>query len=204
MSITVRHPFKAKLDSRAEFIRHLLQEYPLLLEQWEKNTEKEMELYAEECAEGDEDIRMSILSQCLCAFDDVEFRKDTFYQAMLMMTYSYYESAIASLSKKANPREAIKAICNSKNITLSTESIKNIDYLQDSINPLRNNICHNNFGTLRNTETLSSLAEEWDSILYQDDTIILTDSAIIEDALNRMQRIFGELCEKLGYKSKTL
>lgn len=204
MSITTRHPFKAKLDSRAEFIRHLLQEYPLLLEQWEKNTEKEMELYAEKCAEGDEDVRMSILSQCLRALDDGEFRKDTFYQAMLLMTYSYYESAIAFLSKETNQRESINAICRSKDITLSPESKNDIDYLQDSINPLRNNVCHNNCGTLRNKETLSSITKEWDGVLYQDDTITLTDSAIIEDALNKMQRILDELCEKLGYKSKTI
>lgn len=204
MSITIRHPFKAKLDSRAEFIRHLLQEYPLLLGQWEKNTEKEMEIYAEKCAEGDEEVRKPILFQCLRALDDGEFKKDTFYQAMLLVTYSYYESAIAFLSKETNQRESIKAICNSKNIPLSPESIKDIDYLQDFINPLRNNICHNNCGTFRNEKTLLSLAKDWDGVHYQNETISLTDSAIIEDALKRMQRILCELCDKLGYKSKTI
>lgn len=202
MAVSLRDPIKAKIDDRVSFIKYLLQEYPSLLDKWEKDTQKEMETYADECAGGDEDIRLSILSNYMKAFDGNENRKDMFYQAILVMAFSYYESAVTLLSQHANSKEHIKAICASKNITLSAETQRHIDYLQEDINALRNNIAHNNFGTYRKIDTLNKLAEKWDGVHYSDDTITLTDSAIIEDALEKMHHVLSELCDKLGYRNR--
>ena len=202
MAVSLRDPIKAKIDDRVSFIKYLLQEYPSLLDKWEKDAQKEMETYADECADGDEDIRLSVLSNYMNAFNENENRKDMFYQAMLVMAFSHYESAVALFSRHSNPKESIRAICASKNITLSPETQSYVDYLQKDINDLRNNIAHNNFGTYRKIDTLNKLAEKWDGVHYSDDTITLTDSAIIEDALEKMHHVLSELCDKLGYRNR--
>lgn len=202
MVIAVRNPIKAKIEDRASFLKHLLQEYPVLLEKWEKETEREMESFAEECAEGCDEICTSVLSQCMHAFDDDESRKDMFYQAVFLMSFSYYESTVALLSSKTKTREHIKAICKSNNISLTVESEKDIDYIQDEINALRNNIIHNNMGTYKKVDTLKNLAKKWNGLHYENDSIWFTDPEIIEDAINKMHHVLSELCDKLGYKTK--
>ena len=117
------------------------------------------------------------------------------------MCYSYYESCVAQLSKNVNAQENILAICRSKNISLSEESLKAIDYLQHDIKDLRNNICHNNFGTYRKMDSLKKLSELNVGFDYDGNTLFFTDSKLIIDALDKMHAVLNELCDKLGYKT---
>ena len=105
------------------------------------------------------------------------------------MCYSYYESCVAQLSKNVNAQENILAICRSKNISLSEESLKAIDYLQHDIKDLRNNICHNNFGTYRKMDSLKKLSELNVGFDYDGNTLFFTDSKLIIDALDKMHAV---------------
>lgn len=136
------------------------------------------------------------------AFDVDDNKEDMFYQSIFLMCYSYYESCIALLSKIANAKETIKAICNTKNITMSDESLKAIDYLQNDINDLRNNLCHNNFGTYRKVDVLKNLSNQNLGLKYEDDTLSFTGDELIRNTLEKMHVVLHELCEKLGLKTK--
>ena len=124
-----------------------------------------------------------------------------FYQSAFLMCYSYYESCVAQLSKNTKTKEAIQAICKSKNISLSEESLNAIDYLQNDINDLRNNICHNNFGTYRKIDSLKRLSELNVGFDYDGNTLFFTNPKLIIDALDKMHAVLNELCDKLGYKT---
>ena len=138
------------------------------------------------------------------AFNDDVGKENLFYQSIFLMCYSYYESCVAQLSKESNAKETIKAICCSKNISLSEESLKAIDFLQNDIRVLRNNICHNNFGTYRKTCALQRLSDQNIGFEYDDKALTLTfsDSKFVMSLLDKIHMILSELCEKLGYKTK--
>lgn len=204
MALALRHPIAAKVDDGARFLLNLLKEYPSFLNEWKNKTEKEFAEIAKDNSDGNIEIESTIYSSLCCAFNDNEEKKSMFYQSVFLMCYSYYESCIAQLSKNMKTKEAIQAICNSNSISLSEESLKAIDYLQNDINDLRNNICHNNFGTFRKTESLKRLSKQNVGFHYDDNTLIFTDSKLITDVLDKMHTVLHELCEKLGYKTKII
>lgn len=160
MAIALRHPITARVADRANFLRCLLKEYPIFLDEWENTTEKEFAQIAKDNADGDTETESTIYSSLCFAFNDNADRMNMFYQSVFLMCYSYYESCVALLSKEMNAKENIRAVCKSKRISLSEESLKAIDYLQNDIKGLRNNICHNNFGTYRKTDTLDRLSKQ--------------------------------------------
>lgn len=202
MAIALRHPTTAKVDNWASFLRTLLNEYPRFLNDWEIKSEKEFRQIAHDNSDGDRDVESTIFSSLCTTFNDDADKENLFYQAVFIMCYSYYESCIALLSKEANAKETINAICRSKKISLSEESLKAIEYLQSDINDLRNNLCHNNFGTYRKTNVLKKLAERNMGLHFENDTLSFSDTALITDTLDKMHMVLHELCEKLGYKTK--
>lgn len=87
---------------------------------------------------------------------------------------------------------------------MSEDALKAINYLQDNIRVLRNNICHNNFGTYRKSSVLEEITKRNTGFGYdgKTETLLFTDSKIIMDTLNKMHMVLHELCEKLGYKTQ--
>ena len=201
MAIALRHPITARVDDRASFLRSLLEEYPRFLNEWENSTEEEFAQTAKDNADGDKEIEHTIYSSLCSAFNDNAYRMNMFYQSVFLMCFSYYESCVAQLSKNTKTKEAIQAICKSKNISLSEESLNAIDYLQNDINDLRNNICHNNFGTYRKIDSLKRLSELNVGFDYDGNTLFFTNPKFIIDALDKMHAVLNELCDKLGYKT---
>ncbi len=202
MAITLRHPITAKVDDRASFLRSLLKEYPKFLNEWEDSAEKEFAQIAKDNGDGDKEIESTIYTSLCSAFDDNADKMNMFYQSVFLMCYSYYESCVALLSKKMNAKESIHAICKSKGISLSEKSLKAIDFLQNDIKDLRNNICHNNWGTYRKMDSLKRLSELNVGFDYNNSTLTFADSKLIIDVLDKMHMVLHELCEKLGYKTK--
>lgn len=171
--------------------------------------EEEFAKIARANSEGDRDIESTIFSSLCSVFDDNADKKDLFYQSIFVMCYSYYESCVTLLGKNENTKEtntkkAIIDICESQKISLSEDALKAINYLQDNIRVLRNNICHNNFGTYRKSSVLVEITKRNTGFGYdgKTETLFFTDSKIIIDTLNKMHMVLHELCEKLGYKTQ--
>lgn len=201
MAIVLRHPIAATVNDRASFLRYLLTAFPNFLAEWENKAEKEFSQIAKDNSDGDIEVESTIYSSLCSAFNDNADRMNMFYQSAFLMCYSYYESCVAQLSKNTKTKEAIQAICKSKNISLSEESLNAIDYLQNDINDLRNNICHNNFGTYRKIDSLKRLSELNVGFDYDGNTLFFTNPKLIIDALDKMHAVLNELCDKLGYKT---
>lgn len=208
MTIAFRHPITAQVDDRANFLRRLLKEYPTYLKDWEDNTEKEFAQIANETSCGDKEIENDIFSSLCTTFNNDDYKMNMFYQAIFLMCYSYYESCIFKLNKeankKANKKDIIYDICKSQNIILSNDTIQAIDFMQHYINALRNDICHNNFGTFRNEPILEELTKKDIGVNYNTKSceLVISDPKFIEDTLDKMHMVLHELCEKMGYKTK--
>lgn len=201
MAIALRHPIAATVNDRASFLRYLLTAFLNFLAEWENKAEKEFSQIAKDNSDGDIEVESTIYSSLCSAFNDNADRMNMFYQSAFLMCYSYYESCVAQLSKNTKTKEAIQAICKSKNISLSEESLNAIDYLQNDINDLRNNICHNNFGTYRKIDSLKRLSELNVGFDFDGNTLFFTNPKLIIDALDKMHAVLNELCDKLGYKT---
>lgn len=194
----------AKVEDRENYLRFILEEYPTLLKHWEEQQEAEFARIAKEDSEGDREIECDIYNSLLRSLDNFDDKKDMFYQSVFLMCYSCYESCVSLLSKGANSKESICAICKTKNITLSEEALKSIDFLQGNMKVLRNNICHNNFGTFRKVDVLKKIAAENIGIDYSNDILSITDPQIIMLLLDKMHIVLHELCEKLSYTTITI
>lgn len=204
MAYVLRNPILAKIDDRANYLRAILQEYPHFLRDWEEKTEKDFRRIAMDSSDGDSEVELSIFKSLCSAFDYDDDRKNIFYQSVFLMCYSYYESCVAVLAKESNAKELIKAIYHTKNAVIPEELASTIDYLQQDINVLRNNICHNNFGTWRNLSILKKICGQNSGIEYSDDTLYFRDSQLIEDTLDKMLQVLHGVCDKLGYKNEAV
>ena len=204
MAFAIIDPVLANITNKADVIEKLIKQYPLLLKEWEKETEARLKKEAAEIAEGDSEVELSYYSQSLGVFDDDYQLKDIFYQSMLLITVSYYESVVTLLSKRAGIKDLIMAICKKNKIELSAKTLDDIDFIERKVSVLRNNICHNNSGTLRKTDVLLEIANDSDEIIFQDDTISINGPCFILDALEKEKLILEELADKLGHKNKLL
>lgn len=99
MAFVVRHPITAQVDDRAKYLRYLIEEYPSLLNNWERRQEQEFARIAKEDSVGDSEIELSIYTSLLNAFDDDDARQDLFYQSLLIMCFSYYEICVSRTMK---------------------------------------------------------------------------------------------------------
>lgn len=201
MSITLRNPLVAKIMDRKEFLAQLLDEYPMLIERWHAEQDERFKAEAKEVADGDEDIEKTVLSQLETAFDDIEGKKDMFYQSMFLMAYSYYESILTVMNKDARPNNVESIMCAPNGIVLSQESINNINYISNVISLIRNNVCHNNAGTTRNAKKVNGIIAKCSDVVFENDIITFTGDSFIRDVLEKEYSILTELANKMGYKS---
>lgn len=202
MQFTIRNEKLAEVEDRASFLEHLIEEYPRLLKEWTEKTDKAFQQDAEQFADGDIDLYFSIYSSMQTAFDDNEYREDLFYQAMLIMTYSYYESFICSLSRKTKTNTLIDAICKSNNIELSKEAKEAINNINSNIRIVRNQLVHNNMGTPQRVDDLMRISKEWEDVHFMKDEISVSGPHFILDSLKKEEMVLKELCVKLGFKHK--
>ena len=141
----------ALIERRSDALKHIINQYPELLEKWEEGQIDSFKKDAAELACSDKEVESTNLSSMMDSLTgDFEW-KNMFYQSMLLMVVSFYESVVSLLANEASAKELIGAICKSKNIVLSTEAMTDIRFISEEVNALRNNICHNSFGTSRKT-----------------------------------------------------
>lgn len=208
MICTIRNKILAKIEDMASFIKYLIEEYPRLLSEWAEKTDKEFQEKAEKYANGDPEVYSSIYGSFLSAFDENESREDIFYKAMLIMTYSYYESAIDYLGKGINanthPIAFIDEICKSKHIILSSKAQDAKSNIQSGIHIIRNQLVHHNMKTKGHVNDLNRICKEYQEISYEEGELTIAGNRFILDSLENESFVLKELCEKMGYKHKKI
>ena len=166
--------------------------FPHLLNEWVENQKLEVEQLSREIAEGDYDIYSDIYNSEIKRIDPCYDEELLFNQAMLIMVYSYYESCLGRLAKecglnvKTDARPSL--IAKAKNGTIAGEFLKISTFLHDTILPLRNELCHNNNGTLYSREednerTIAEL-ERKGYISMGNDGISIIDREFIKQVLD--------------------
>lgn len=204
MAYTIRDPLLVKIQDRKTFIERLIVDYPYFVDKWQIEQDEIFKQEASDYADGDKEVEYSILSQLEYAFDDIEDLKNTFYQSMLLIVYSYYESIITLIDKDARPNSIVSNICVPNGIVLSKESIDNISFISDDVSIIRNNVCHNNAGTPRNPDKVKRIVDNYSDLAFEDGVVSISGDSFLRELLDREYFVLSELADKLGYKNKTI
>ena len=195
------------INSQYGFLSSMLDRFPSLLEAWIKKQEEEVELLAREYAEGDDEVYRdtypSEISRIYPCYDE----ELLFNQAMLIMVYSYYESVLCRLAKECGIKETMPStIAKKKDATLDSELLKIATFLHNTILPLRNQLCHNNNGTLyirsekAEIENISRLIQK-KYISEDGERIYVTNRDFIKQVLDGEHKLLLKLAEICGYKT---
>lgn len=204
MAFTIRDPLLVKIQDRKTFIERLIGDYPYFVDKWQIEQNEIFKQEASDYADGDKEVEYSILSQLECSFDDIEGIKNTFYQSMLLIVYSYYESIITLIDKDARPNSIVSNICIPNGIVLSQESIDNISFISEDVSIIRNNVCHNNAGTPRNPDKVKRIVDNYSDLAFEDGVVSINGDIFLRELLDREYFVLSELADKLGYKNKTI
>ena len=130
---------------------------------------------------------------------------------MLIMVYSFYESSLLRLAREigeeaARPSVIVKHFGKELDEDLSKIS----NYLFKTIYPLRNQLCHNNQGTLfaRSTNKREEQIENIDKLIKRkfitidDGRIVSIDRNFIKNILDGEHKLLLYLVEVCGFKTK--
>jgi hypothetical protein len=207
--IALTHPIKQMINSQYGFLSSMLERFPSLLNEWIKRQEEEVEQLAREYAEGDYEVYRDTYNSEKSRVDPCYDEELLFNQAMLIMVYSYYESFLCRLAKESGLNVKTDArpssIANKHNGTIEGEFLKISTFLHDTILPLRNELCHNNNGTLYSREEDNERAivelERKGYISMGNDGISIIDRNFIKQVLDGEHKLLLKLADICGYKT---
>lgn len=207
--IAITHPIKQMINYQYGFLSSMLEFYPYLVNEWIEKQKKEVEELAREYAEGDDEVYRDTYSSEISRIDSCYGEEQLFNQAMLIMFYSYYESFLCRLAKecglnvKTDARPSLIAKAHDK--TIEGEYLKISTFLHEKILPLRNELCHNNNGTLysreEDNERVIAEFERKGYISIGNDGISIIDRSFIKKVLDGEHKLLLKLAEICGYKT---
>lgn len=206
--IAISDPIGQLINSQYGFLSSMLEHFPYLLDEWIHKQEEEVEQLAREFAEGDNEVYMGVFNSEISRVDSCYDEEQLFNQAMLIMVYSYYESSLLRLTKEKGinpPRPSV--IAEKMGTTLDKELVRISDFIFSKVEPLRDQLCHNNSGTL--LEKNKERAEVSINYLLQKKYISIDDGRIISIERNFIKKILDDehklllcLAEICGFKTR--
>ena len=207
--IAITHPIKQMINSQHGFLSSMLDFYPYLVNDWIEKQKKEVEKLAREYADGDDEVYRDTYDSEISRIDSCYDEELLFNQAMLIMIYSYYESFLCRLAKESGLNVKTDArpssIAKEHDKTIEGEYLKIATFLHEKILPLRNELCHNNNGTLYSREEDNERAiaelERKGYISIGNDGISTIDRSFIKKVLEGEHKLLLKLAEICGYKT---
>ena len=209
--IAITHPIKQMIKSQHSFLSSMLERFPSLLDDWVKQQEEEAKQIANDFAEGDKDIFRDTYNSEISRLDSCYDEEQLFNQAMLIMVYSYYESMLLRLSTEIQVNEARPSvIAEHFGKALDQELLKISSFLFNTIAPLRNQLCHNNQGTLfaRKSKKREEQIENLDQLVAKkfisidDSRIVSIDRTFIKNVLDGEYKLLLKLAEICDFNTK--
>lgn len=207
--IAVPHPIRRFIDDECTFLELLIRQFPALHDEWKTKTLKEFEEQAAEVAEGDDEVQLEVYRSLANRLDAYDCTTDTFRRAMLVMAYSYYDTALQLLCRNTKKLTPLEFLCVSKQIPIEKEVQEDIDFLDNLVRPLRNHLVHNDRpddvekqkgqGRARLEKVCKKRS---DTILTDDGRLVLTDDELAIEALKRAHRALSYVASKLGYVTR--
>lgn len=208
--IAITHPIKQMINSQYGFLLSMLDRFPSLLDEWIEKQKEEVEQLAKEYAEGDYEVYRDTYNLEISRIYPCYEEELLFNQSMLIMVYSYYESFLCRLAKESGLNVKTDArpssIAKAHNGTIEEEFLKISTFLHEKILPLRNELCHNNNGTLysREEKNESAIAEldRKGYISMGNDGISFIDRKFIKQVLDGENKLLLKLAEICGFNTK--
>lgn len=207
--IAVQHPILREINNQYAFLSSMIERFPQLMKEWITTQEHEVEQLARQEADGDFEVYSSIYASEISRTESCYYEEFLFNQAMLIMVYSYYESFLCRLAKecglnvKTDARPSL--IAKEYNKTIEGEYLKISRFLQETIHPLRNELCHNNNGTLysknEDNERAISELERKGYISIGNDGISIIDRSFIKKVLDGEYKLLLKLAEICGFRT---
>lgn len=207
MKIAITHPIKRMICDQHEFLSSMLVRFPSLLVEWICKQEEEVEQLAKTESDGDYEIYASIYNSEISRIEPCYEEELLFYQAMLIMVYSYYESTLLRLSKENGIDTPWPSkIAEKFGKILEDEYLQISDFLFYTICPLRNQLCHNNEGTLFIKSSEEEIANvenlvQKKVLFIEDGRITFIDKNFIKKILEDEYKLLIKLAEMCGYRT---
>jgi len=206
--IAITHPIKQMINSQYGFLSSMLDQFPTLLDEWIEKQKEEVEQLAKEYAEGDYEVYRDTYNSEISRIDPCYGEELLFNQAMLIMVYSYYESMLGRLAKECGIKEERpSAIAAKYNATIEGEFLRIATFLHNTMLPLRNQLCHNNNGTLyarskdNEIENINKLIQK-KYISEDDGRIYITNRNFVKQVLDGEHKLLLKLAEISGFKTR--
>ena len=202
-----RHHIWAKIDDRFRFMQYLIRIFPKLEKSHKEYMISMFSDTASRLAEGDKDVELSIESQLSARYYETQDNKNIFYQAMLIMVYSYYETCINLINKELGDTKSIKgkdiasSIIDNNKIYLTEIIAEDKQFIYEAVREFRNFIVHNNAvkPTDKQDEAIKILVEQYSEIKYDNYEVNITDNRFIIDILIKEYNVLRYICTALGY-----
>ena len=205
--IAITHPIKQMINSQYGFLSSMMDRFPSLLSEWIKKQEEEVEQLAGEYAEGDYEVYRDTYNSEISRVDPCYDEELLFNQSMLIMVYSYYESILCRLAKECGVKEERPgAIAAKYKATIEGEYLKIVTFLHNTLLPLRNQLCHNNNGTLyarskkEDIENINKLIQK-KYISIDDERIYITNREFVKQVLDGEHKLLLKLAGICGFKT---
>jgi hypothetical protein len=206
--IAITHPIKQMINSQYGFLSSMLDRFPSLLDEWIEKQKEEVEQLAKEYAERDYEVYRDTYNSEISRIDPCYGEESLFNQAMLIMVYSYYESMLRRLAKESGIKENWpSAVAAKYDVMIDGEYLKIATFLHNTMLPLRNQLCHNNNGTLyarskdSEIENINKLIQN-KYISEDDGRIYITNRNFVKQVLDGEHKLLLKLAEICGFKTR--
>ena len=213
MPFTLLHPIRSKIYNQYQMIEFLISDFPYMQSLWHKKMTLSFRRESSEISEGDKEIMKSEFLQMASSYEGQRDYDGYFYNAMLVLVFSYYEDLIISIHNSEFPNSQTDKIpkmsdfCAKKGIKLSSESMDSVEFIINKVRLLRNYITHSKWGRHDNISseiaTLKSLEEEYTDIYMDSSSIYLLGNTFLLKALIKERDVLLELSDKLGYTNRS-
>ena len=192
-----KHWVRAVIEDRYQFLCLLIDLFNTQAEEYENDVAKQISILAEEIADGDEEIEVGEKSKLLLSFANSQDNRNLFYQSMLIMGYSYYESSLGLIEQELG-----KQCQNTNNYNINSTKIQtNKKWIKLDVRLMRNFLVHNNSvkPTKKQDEAIKRLQSKYPGIHYDGNGVTITSDDCVVDFLNTEYEVLKNLCLLVGF-----
>ena len=204
MAFSIIHPIRREIDSQYYYIKTMIETYPSFMKDWVSKEEEKNREIAKEYANGDDEVFFTTYQNLCYGMDVFDETTNHFYQAVFLVTYSYYESWLNRFGKEVGVKKenvGVKELKKELNFTIDKDIQEMVDYLYHIVRPFRNLIAHNNSGTSKAEQkiALMTLRSKYEDIEEYDSCVRINGNKFIINVLEMEHEVLLEICYKLGY-----
>lgn len=192
-----KHWIRTAIEDRYQFLRFLIEFFVAQANEYENDTTKQISILAKEIAEEDEEIEKEEKYKLLASFANSQDNRNLFYQSMLIMGYSYYETSLSVINKELSKsgRDLTKYPIT------STEILNKQSWIEGDVKKLRNFLTHNNSVAPKNgqEEAITRLKNTYPEIVYNGSEVFITDANCVKEFLQKEYEVLKDICIEVGF-----